>query len=1114
MHSQERSREQSKKTEENLQKHGIRRLVIKGFKNSVTIAYVTPENKQKSTTRRFVLPEQEKTKIKHIPGSFELDPLPKNGIVYCTLLNGQRIQPNDFVFVSSPFAGEPFQIARLMSFEKSESCLGTNLYDSVRLNWFFRPRDIQRNSSDTRLLYASMHSDIYNVGFIQELVSVKHKTEIQNFNEYKRQPKCFYYDRLFDQNINKVFDLIPVHSITNLPKRTLSDLQNNYSFAIVELAKGRALMGTPRLCNVCKEWCSLDLSVQCADCKKHYHMKCVQPPLAKKPPHGFGWTCALCSVSHRRRNPSLRKSAKLMAHNDSESNEEMSSSIKEDTDNNNKASDSALNTSSHSVTMTSDNYIKQDDTLSPPAEAGVPLLEEVPSSSFTKLRRLPWNMRYIDLRSDFDNETDSDLYPSRVRSIASPTFSPTAEVQSKAPRLLTTADEEIDQNLRSLENEKLDLSPFFAKWPLLKNIPLKGFLFPFFEPNLRAGMLLVPLELDDSDLDDYLRRSWNQWKYLKIEIPPFVLLDVSMTMLYQNGLNMINALDNLQRLITGSDFPNVDSLKIDEKKFGELVKLYGGSLHCIHRHMEARCSLKELLQFYLAWSISPKGTAILKDFATTKEKEGSWEEKYTLFSNRELYDPSKLAKCKKPMVCRNCQSRKSSDFFVGPGTDNTNLEKNKLVIFCEKCGIVWKYYATTSQQALSVEFGRSTDKVVKRKTSEWEQWFANNRSIVSDYQSRDDSRGISPVLTIDSAKANNVKTTGENSSRLQSPLNRNPRSGTPKTKAEVASSPLNTKKECNLCGGSNNDDLVGCYQCGLIVHKSCQGSKTGASDQSKLISMISTSRSTRSAANNTSKPSQLIESSQWLCESCTFVTKFELDSAPECLLCCQTDLQLSMKKTEEGNWAHVLCAAWTPGVVISNDDTEPILGIGCLPSNFWGNTCEICQHDHGISVHCHNNYASLAHVSCALKAGWNICFELIRRDTPKIDIEVGMSTLSFLSSHTAASNEADLTPYLSLKPILLRGPGNIPRNFIPRTSSIPSLGKKSWKAYLESMKSKHAFYFLQAAQSHAPSEEQEMIEESCSRCSTTMSPYWWPEGLCHMCYFHRSLENEVPVANV
>ena len=31
--------------------------------------------------------------------------------------------------------------------------------DSMRVNWFYRPRDVQRVISDTRLLYGTMHSD-------------------------------------------------------------------------------------------------------------------------------------------------------------------------------------------------------------------------------------------------------------------------------------------------------------------------------------------------------------------------------------------------------------------------------------------------------------------------------------------------------------------------------------------------------------------------------------------------------------------------------------------------------------------------------------------------------------------------------------------------------------------------------------------------------------------------------------------------------------------------------------------------------------------------------------------------------------------------------------------
>lgn len=39
-------------------------------------------------------------------------------------------------------------------------------------------------------------------------------------------------------------------------------------------------------------------TVQCDRCKRYFHMRCVQPPLAAKPSRGYGWTCAPCSRRH------------------------------------------------------------------------------------------------------------------------------------------------------------------------------------------------------------------------------------------------------------------------------------------------------------------------------------------------------------------------------------------------------------------------------------------------------------------------------------------------------------------------------------------------------------------------------------------------------------------------------------------------------------------------------------------------------------------------------------------------------------------------------------------------------------------------------------------------
>jgi hypothetical protein len=35
-------------------------------------------------------------------------------------------------------------------------------------------------------------------------------------------------------------------------------------------------------------------------CKKHYHMKCLNPPLLAKPAKGYSWVCLPCSLQRRK----------------------------------------------------------------------------------------------------------------------------------------------------------------------------------------------------------------------------------------------------------------------------------------------------------------------------------------------------------------------------------------------------------------------------------------------------------------------------------------------------------------------------------------------------------------------------------------------------------------------------------------------------------------------------------------------------------------------------------------------------------------------------------------------------------------------------------------------
>lgn len=59
----------------------------------------------------------------------------------------------------------------------------------------------------------------------------------------------------------------------------------------------------------------------------------------------------------------------------------------------------------------------------------------------------------------------------------------------------------------------------------------------------------------------------------------------------------------------------------------------------------------------------------------------------------------------------------------------------------------------------------------------------------------------------------------------------------------------------------------------------------------------------------------------WMCDTCCLQHQPQgplLSQPPACSLCpCIGGV---MKPTTEGGWCHLLCASWTPGVTVGDDD--------------------------------------------------------------------------------------------------------------------------------------------------------------------------------------------------
>ncbi|KAF9530368.1 hypothetical protein CPB83DRAFT_763157 [Crepidotus variabilis] len=173
------------------------------------------------------------------------------------------------------------------------------LYTRVRLAWYYRPSDVSdRPVTDPRLLLAAIYSEVCDINQLRARCHVVHRDRISDLSGWKKRPDRFYFNRLFDPYIKKEFEVIPSTDVRNLPDKIRDVLTSRYAYVVAEKEVIPELTDNVRLCGTCIDWCPTADSVLCDRCKKWFHMRCVQPPLAAKPSRGYGWTCAPCSRKH------------------------------------------------------------------------------------------------------------------------------------------------------------------------------------------------------------------------------------------------------------------------------------------------------------------------------------------------------------------------------------------------------------------------------------------------------------------------------------------------------------------------------------------------------------------------------------------------------------------------------------------------------------------------------------------------------------------------------------------------------------------------------------------------------------------------------------------------
>ncbi|EEB08244.1 Lid2 complex subunit Snt2 [Schizosaccharomyces japonicus yFS275] len=1005
---------------------------------------------------KFFVPRSDEPGLMTEYGIVDVKELPRNNIAYCILPNGEIIQPNDFVFISPYILGEPLQIARVISFEKSDIFTESAIFDMVRLNWYFRPRDIQRNSSDNRLLFASMHSDLYNVAYIKGKCIVTHRSCIENLDEYRKLPLHFYYERLFDQNISRIFDLVPTSQAKNLPYNALSLFMSKYDYLVCEYGKSRFLFQAPTYCKTCAQWCAPDTSVCCSICKSTFHMHCLVPPLTKQPPHGFAWACAACSYGTQRRT--AKPTAKIIRNK----NGKITLSIK------------TSGTASPSPTPT-DVPMKLEE-----KEVDVKLTIGEPS----KWARLPWNIRFVNIRKASSESPSEDRFPA----LAKPKLT---HIPGTSIKALTTTDEETSQQERSNKIQERHFSWLLQQWPSLENAVFKGLILLLNNDSCPACMVYLPTSVDEQHFEEYLVEVFATFEEKKLYIPLTFTVNIAMEAFFCSNFENEPALKLLKDWLENGKPSDSCDAESQEKLFS-LFATTGFSLAKAAEQLEKHIGIKDVILCFLKWKASTSGANALRKLPCADLPE--------VIGFSEVGDPgrldcAKLQKIGKPITCRWCGTKRSDQWFVEPSKSNAKLDaKTVPSTLCNVCGSIWRVYATSShpdQQAL-VQHKSIFEVDVTRRLS----WSVQNDESLA--KTHHDSH--SPVHSL---KPNQNDVVLEPKHQLAHPKVVAP------TQANRAVTNASLVACCNFCGLSSLEGMLRCSKCGLFVHEECYFKKDGiASSTAQPEANGVRNRSTRSqsilqkARHQKQNDVEKGVHENWLCASCSFTSTLTITKHQrQCILCHRPFADLMLKDTFEMNWVHVVCATWTPGVALSTYLNEPIWGIGSLPPELYEGRCSICYSTAGVTIPCCTCGARV-HSSCALKNNWHLVFEAERR--MKRHITAAEAQLKSFNGLVDYGTESAATKPFVFRPVVYCPLDEPPRSLFRRGDIFTLTKRVVWQEFISSCTQRMPYRIMfdsaACSKQNVQVEDKTVPSHSCSLCHETVSPFWWPGDICHFCF--------------
>lgn len=1123
--------------------------------------------------------------------------------------SGTTYAPGDHCYIVSEPPGEPYYIGRIMDFaineenppvtdgnpDKHWSTLNPRQkypasHFLFQVNWFYRPKDISKHVADSRLLYATMHSDICALSQMRGKCVVTHRTDIIDIEQYRTKPNHFYFTQFYDRYILRFYEIVPTHTMVNIPKEVCQVLCERFQYAIMEINRKQEFCEAPKECITCSNWSSPDDSVECAHCRTNFHMMCVTPPLFKKPTRGFGWSCAACN----------RKVEKRLKEAKGEFFDDVIPEVTEVTEIKPETSPSMSRSTSP------DKHRSRYEEL---AEA---FGKDNSLSDEQKHQLQLWPFRYLGVYAKIEDVLDVDdrIYPRAVSRLG-PKHQ--AVVDSWPGRPVEYIGPFRDAPIKKRGKKKAeDGFAYDPEKPWIQERPI-GYIE-------RGGNDTVKLMWDCEAgaraekkkpqlIEDFLEQCAPHAKKLGVRHDTPNYFDACLKALMDVNFDTVLALKAVNKLTVKTIDEPVFTAE-DKRRFEEGVGKYGSELHPVTLEIGTQTP-GHVVRYYYNWKKTPSGRKIWGNYPGRKHKKGGAAEEEKKKkpkvdigddSDGSAYDINKAVREKKSFECKHCLTTTSPCWRRAPGGGDD--EGDLVSALCQRCARLWRRYAIIWEDSddinrkLTARGGKLWAKKVEAELLDDTKGIFDERlRSCSKKGGRKKSTGASTAMSVTpvpiphiptareaaAAAAREEKQRIEEERKLEEEQERKARAearerekerrekedkerkdkerkekekrdrekkekekrlkedkikkedreakkrsleaeehARRKSKTPAATSlaatahsesykqkerlglvykgdktPLPPRKKlrrtfadslpCNVCGISNECEVVNCSGCQVTVHRECYGI---CPDEPQLMS------------------------GSWYCDLCTNDAKPNVNTHYQCALCPIRDndnepngkqyIPDPLKRTEHNHWAHIRCSVWNNKLTFGTSHLEPVLGVAQEVRYSGTGICFICKTGVGVCINC-RCCGMEYHAGCAYKWNYVFGFELL----PESEVRPGYPIVEFNGERGGMC----AVTYCYW---------HAPQGVILPAETDQKLGKTAMQLFIEKYKvdaqwkprASDASLAMQQIYdtNHEPRPPPDVAElnKVCCKCNIGVSPFWRKTDngdLCHNCFHGHSIDH-------